>query len=179
MSYLADSLTKIEQFEGRIPWLYLDSDEPGNVTCGVGCELANVMAALCLPFNNGVLRATDNEIKAEFLRVSAMKSGMAPAIYRGPLTLSNDAIDGELMRRLQVVDTALRMRLLNYDDLPDSWKLALLDMGFNMGPARLFSEYPAFIEAIREGNAQAAEAQCNRKQVGMVRNDWTRECFQQ
>lgn len=178
MSYLADSLAKIEQFEGRIPWLYLDSDEPGNVTCGVGFELANVAAALALPFQNGIIPATDDDITGEFCRVSVMKSGMAPAIYRGPLTLSNDVIDGELMRRLQVVDTALRMRLLNYDDLPDSWKLALLDIGFNMGPARLFSEYPAFIEAIRDGNAQAAEAQCNRRQVGMVRNDWTRQCFQ-
>lgn len=176
--YLADSLAKIEYFEGKIPWLYLDSDVPGNVTCGVGFMLPNFAAACALPFQNGLIPATTNEIAAEFLRVSSMKSGMAAAVYRGPLMLTDEVIDAELMRRLQVVDTSLQMRLPNYEALPDSWKLALLDMAYNLGIGGLFKGYPHFIQAIKDQNWQAAMAQCNRRGPSMARNDWTRECFQ-
>lgn len=175
--YLADSLAKIEQFEGRIPWLYLDS--VGKVTCGVGFMLPDVAAAVVLPFQNGLVPATAAEITSEFCRVSVMKEGMAASVYRGPLSLTTGFIDGKLMETVQTLDRGLRMRLLGYDALPDSWKLALLDMSFNLGLPGLFTKFPHFIQAIKDRNWQAAMAHCNRRGPSLQRNSWTRECFQQ
>lgn len=169
--YLADSLAKIEYFEGRVPWMYLDTT--GNVTVGVGCMLPTIGSALLLPFN-----ATAQEVIDRYGIVFGMTRGLAPKAYMSGILLPDDAIDAELRKRLQAFDDGLRIRLADYDALPDSWKLALLDMAFNLGLPGLFTKFPHFIQAIKDRNWQAAMAHCNRVGPSLARNTWTRECFQ-
>jgi GH24 family phage-related lysozyme (muramidase) len=175
LSYIDESLAKLETFEARIPWMYLDTE--GYVTAGIGFMLPTPAAACLLPWTKGDRAATPDEITAEFNRVLGLQKGMAPKFYRGDLTLTDAAIDAELLRRLTIVDRALPAVFPKYADLPDSWKLGLLDLSYNMGVHRLKTKFPQFVAAILSGNHQAAEAQCVRPQVGLRRNAWTRQCF--
>lgn len=175
MSYLDDSCAKLIDFEGRIPWMYQDSE--GYVTVGVGCMLPGAPQACALPFEKKDLPASLEEITTEFARVSSMQKGLRPVAYKGDVTLPDAAIDAELLRRLTVVDRALPAIFRGYAQYPDSWKLALLDMGFNIGVHGLASKFPRFTFAVNSGNGQAAEAECVRPQVGLRRNSWTQQCF--
>jgi hypothetical protein len=174
LSYIEESLAKLETFEARIHWLYLDTE--AHVTAGIGCMLPSVAAALLLPWLKAGRPATHDEITAEFCRVSVMQKGMAPGRYKGDLTLPDAAIDAELLRRLMLVDRALPAIYPGYAGLPDSWKLGLLDMGYNMGVHRL-SKFTDFNHGVNTGNGQVAEAQCHRLQIGLRRNTWTQQCF--
>jgi hypothetical protein len=176
LSYIDESLAKLETFEARIHWMYLDTE--AHVTAGIGCMLPAVASALLLPWVKAGRTATHDEITAEFCRVSVMQKGMAPGHYRGDLTLPDAAIDAELLRRLTIVDKALPAVFPGYAALPDAWKLGLLDLGYNMGVHGLQTKFPHFTLAVNSGNGQVAEAQCIRPQVGLRRNAWTQSCFQ-
>jgi GH24 family phage-related lysozyme (muramidase) len=174
LSYIDDSLVSTKGFEGEIPWLYLDI--LGFITGGVGFMFPAASDACKLPWMKGDRAATPEEITAEFNRVHGLQKGMAPKFYRGSLTLPAAAIDAELLRRLTIVDRALPAIFPGYAGLPDSWKLGLLDMGYNMGVHRL-SKFTDFIHGVNTGNGQVAEAQCHRLQIGLRRNTWTQQCF--
>jgi GH24 family phage-related lysozyme (muramidase) len=175
LSYLTDSMQALKGFEGEIPWLYLDS--LGFVTGGVGFMFPAASDACKLPWTKGDRAATPEEITDEFNRVHGLQKGMAPKFYRGSLTLPDAAIDAELLRRLTIVDRELPSLFPKYAALGDSWKLGLLDLAFNMGMHGLQTKFPHFTLAVNQGNAQAAEAQCVRPQVGLRRNAWTQGCF--
>ena len=72
--YIDQALAQIEKFEGRVPWMYLDTKS--KVTVGIGCMLPTVAPALLLPFYNGDVPATSAEITKEFCRITAMQPGM-------------------------------------------------------------------------------------------------------
>jgi GH24 family phage-related lysozyme (muramidase) len=176
MSYLSDYLPICESFEGRCNWMYQDS--VGKVTTGVGLLIPTVQAAVAMPFQDLDGPASEPAITAEYYRVLAMPTGHSAAFYRGHLTLPDDFIDLCLKNVVLSRDTNMRDAFQNYDAMPDGVKMALLDMSLNLGTAGLLAKFPHFCEAVRAGNWQAAEAQCNRPQLGMPRNDWTKKQFQ-
>ena len=176
-TYLEQSLTKLKEFEGCVPWMYRDT--VGKVTVGVGLMLPDAKAAESLPFFLGTRPATPQEIAAEYNRVDSLPQGRAYAFYKSPtsLELPQQTIDAKLTAVLQSFEADLRTHLPHYDTLPDPVKLALLDMIYNLGPAGLFKDFPHLIAAVQSGSWAQAAARCLRRGPSAARNAWTREQF--
>jgi GH24 family phage-related lysozyme (muramidase) len=176
-TYIEQSLIKLKEFEGCVPWMYRDT--VGKVTVGVGLMLPDAKAAQALPFVLGTRAATSEEIAAEYTRVDTLPLGRASAFYKSPtaLELTQQTIDTKLTSVLEGFEADLRTQLPHYDALPDTVKMALLDMIYNLGPAGLFKGFPHLIAAVDSGAwAQAAE-RCIRRGPSAARNAWTREQF--
>ena len=178
-TYLDESLAKLEWFEGAIPWMYLDTR--GYVTVGVGLMLPNAAAAQKLPFIVGQRTATADEIATEYTRVEALPMGRPALFYRqeNGLMLEKVEIDSLLRTVLAGFEGELRAGLTGYDQFPDSVKLALLDMAYNLGPVGLLHGYPTLIAAVEAGNWSKAGNNCFRHGPGAARNLWTQKQFLQ
>jgi GH24 family phage-related lysozyme (muramidase) len=176
-TYLEQSLAKLEEFEGSVPWMYVDT--VGKVTVGVGLMLPNAAAAEIHPFTVGGRAATVAEIAAEFARVDALPMGRPAEFYRraGGPELEKPAIDALLRSVLLGFEAKLRAGIAGYDTLPDGVKLALLDMAYNLGPAGLLDGYPKLLKAVAAGNWAHAAASCFRHGPGAARNQWTQAMF--
>jgi GH24 family phage-related lysozyme (muramidase) len=176
-TYLEQSLTKLKEFEGCVPWMYRDT--VGKVTVGVGLMLPEAKAAEALPFVIGTRAATPEEIAAEYARVDALPMGRASAFYKTPtsLMLTEQTIDAKLTTVLAGFEADLRSQFPHYDTLPEGVKMALLDMIYNLGPAGLFKGFPHLVAAIQTGAWTRAAEHCMRRGPSAARNDWTREQF--
>jgi GH24 family phage-related lysozyme (muramidase) len=176
-TYLEQSLAKLKEFEGCVPWMYRDT--VGKVTVGVGLMLPDAKAAEELPFLLGTRAAAPEEIAAEYARVDAMAMGRASAFYKTPasLVLPQQTIDAKLTSVLAGFEADLRGRFPHYDNFPDGVKMALLDMIYNLGSTGLFKGFPHLVAAIQTGAWQQAAEHCIRRGPSAVRNDWTREQF--
>ncbi len=175
--YLDQAIERLKEFEGSVPWMYLDT--VGKVTVGVGSMLSDARMASTLPFAYGARAATLEEVAREFARVSALPKGRAATFYRkaNGLRLGEDAIDQRLRGVLEGFEGYLRAHIAEYGGMPDGTKLALLDMVYNLGPGRLFQEYPKLIAAVESGDWRGAAAACARKGPSAARNNWTKEQF--
>jgi GH24 family phage-related lysozyme (muramidase) len=176
-TYLEQSLAKLKEFEGCVPWMYRDT--VGKVTVGVGLMLPDSKSAEALPFILGTRAATPEEIAAEYARIDAMAMGRASAFYKTPtsLVLTQQTIDAKLSSVLAGFEADLRSQFPHYDALPDGIKMALLDMIYNLGPAGLFKGFPHLVAAIQTGAWQQAAEHCIRRGPSAARNAWTREQF--
>jgi GH24 family phage-related lysozyme (muramidase) len=176
-TYLEQSLAKLKEFEGCVPWMYRDT--VGKVTVGVGLMLPDAKAAQALPFVLGGRAATPQEIAAEYARVDAMAMGHASAFYKTPtsLELTQQTIDTKLSSVLAGFEADLRTQFPRYDSLPDAIKMALLDMIYNLGPTGLFKGFPHLISAVQSGNWSQAAGHCTRHGPSAARNNWTQQQF--
>jgi GH24 family phage-related lysozyme (muramidase) len=176
-TYLEQSLAKLKEFEGCVPWMYRDT--VGKVTVGVGLMLSDAKAAAALPFLVGGRAATREEIAAEYARVDAMAMGRASTFYKTPtsLMLTQQTIDAKLSSIFAGFEADLRSQFSHYDALPDGVKMALLDMIYNLGPAGLFKGFPHLVAAIQTGAWAKAAEHCMRHGPSAARNDWTRKQF--
>ena len=177
-SYLDQAIERLKEFEGSVPWMYLDTG--GKVTVGVGAMLPDAKSAGALPFQMGERAATPEEIAADFVRVSGLAKGKVAAFYRkkNGLRLTDEVIDKRLRDVLEGFESYLRDHVPGYEELPDAAKLGLLDMVYNLGPGKLFREVSAAdggdwtwrLERGGQGElAQGAERG--------PRNAWTRQQF--
>jgi GH24 family phage-related lysozyme (muramidase) len=176
-TYLEQSLAKLKEFEGCVPWMYRDT--VGKVTVGVGLMLPDAKAAEALPFLQGARAATPEEIAAEYARVDTMTMGHTSEYYKIPtsLELTQQTIDAKLSSVLQAFEADLRTEFPHYDAFPDGVKMALLDMIYNLGSAGLFKGFPHLVAAVQtEAWAKAAE-HCARRGPGPARNTWTQQQF--
>jgi GH24 family phage-related lysozyme (muramidase) len=176
-TYLEQSLAKLKEFEGCVPWMYRDT--VGKVTVGAGLMVPDTKAAQALPFVVGARAATPEEIAAEYARVDAMAMGRASTFYKTPtsLVLTQQTIDAKLSSVLAGFEADFRGQFPHYDALPDGVKMALLDMIYNLGPAGLFKGFPHLVAAIQAGAWTQAAEYCTRRGPGEARNAWTREQF--
>jgi GH24 family phage-related lysozyme (muramidase) len=176
-TYVEQSLLKIKEFEGCIPWMYRDT--AGKVTVGVGLMLPDVAAAAALPFQIAGRAATVEEIAAEFARVMALGEGKAAIFYRKASSpvLVDKTIDAKLREVLEGFEAKLRAAMNGYDGFPERVKLALLDMAYNLGPGGLLKGYPRLVKAVEQGRWADAAADCERHGPDAARNSWTREQF--
>jgi GH24 family phage-related lysozyme (muramidase) len=177
VTYLEQSLEKLKEFEGCVPWMYRDT--VGKVTVGVGLMLPDAQAAQTLPFLLNNRPATPEEIATEYARVDAMTLGKAAAFYRIPasLELSQQTIDAKLLSVLLGFDADLRGEFPRYDAFPDAIKMALLDLIYNLGPAGLFRGFPHLVAAVQSGNWSLAADHCARRGPAPARNNWTKQQF--
>ncbi len=176
-SYLDEAIGRLKEFEGSVPWMYLDT--VGKVTVGVGSMLPDARSAGMLPFSAGKRAATAEEIEKEFERISALTKGKPAAFYRksGGLRLPDQAIDAKLRDVLEGFEGYLKAHIAGYDSLPEAAKLGLLDMVYNLGPGKLFHEYPKMIAAVEKGDWAAAARASLRRGPSAARNAWTKDQF--
>jgi GH24 family phage-related lysozyme (muramidase) len=170
---------KLKEFEGSIPFMYLDTT--GNVTAGVGNMLPNVAAAQALKFQNGTNPAAAADIQADFDAVSAQTPGMAAGFYKRftKLTLPEVEIDNLLNSRVTDFLTQLEAAFPDFAAYPEPACAAIFDMAYNLGLDKLKTEFPHCCMAIRGKNWATASAQCHRIGIPQSRNDWTAAQFQQ
>ena len=175
--YFDDALAKIEYHEDKISWMYLDTR--GNVTVGIGLMLPNLDAALAQPFKiegmGGPLPATHEQITNDWNRVTSMPMGKVAVAYHSMSScfLADEDITANLFAYVKTEEATLQRGLPGYDQFPDPAKIALLDMGYNLGAAGVLHGYPHLCAACVAGDWKAASQQCQRRGVGTDRNSWT------
>jgi len=181
VSYIDNYLPICEGFEGRSRTMYLDPE--GNVTAAVGLLIANAVAASKLPFVDVYGQpATTQKIMADFTLVSLMQPGYLADhyVFPGASELMDAAIGDLLRAKLVQFDADLRKDFAGFDSFPDGVKMALLDMEFNLGDAKLRGTYPHFDKAVDACDWLTAAAQCGRDssdQAFSGRNVWTKLQF--
>lgn len=178
MGYLEDSYSALKRFEGSIPYMYADS--VGLVTVGIGFMLPNVFAASTLPFVNPAGEpSTQTEIAADFNRVKSLPSNKLPTYYHSfssPL-LPQAEINRLLAANVASFEISLRRLYADYDTYPDSVKVGLIDMCYNLGAAKLRDQYPKFNRAVQTHNWLLAADQCHRNGPSSERNEWCQKQF--
>lgn len=181
MSYLDDSATQVAAFEGAIPYLYLDSAVPPNVTAAIGLMLPDFEASQALPWyvTDFSRAATQLEVAQDWARVKAMRGGMMVAQYRNAdgLSLTDSDMLSMLRSELGGIDAQLVTMYASYPNWPDPAKLATLDMAYNLGLRELHDGYPVFDRAANEEDWLTCSGQCHRNGPSFARNQWTAEQF--
>jgi hypothetical protein len=136
-----------EPFEGRVYWMYCDTF--ALVTCAVGVLIDSPSAAVRLPWvlSDGS-PATASEIVNEWNRVKAIgraarSRGVALHYrqYRGPLRLTDDAIDRLVMSRLQLNARELTLQLPGFPTWPADAQLGALSRAWAAGSS--LAKWPA------------------------------------
>jgi hypothetical protein len=196
---LKAELDRLEPFEGRVGFMYLDNATRPNVTCGVGYLISSVDEACRLPWHHSDdgLPASPAEISADFLRVSGMRGGMQANAYKGSLRLAPDDIDAEGYRRLRAFLDGLPDVFPGFVGFPDGVQQALLDLAWNCGlaapkglagwthlRAACNSVPPNWANRLADNSVDpmSAAAQCrtanpNNSLDREHRNDWRSGCF--
>lgn len=178
MGYLEESYSALRRWEGTVPYMYLDS--VGLVTIGIGFMLPNVYAASTLPFvNTDGSPSTQEEIAADFNRVKSLPQNKLPTAYH---SFSSPLLpDAEIVKltasKINSFEVSLRRMYPDYGIYPDAVKIALIDMIYNLGAAKLQAQYPKFNAAVRAHDWQLAASQCHRNGPSADRNAWAYQQF--
>jgi GH24 family phage-related lysozyme (muramidase) len=167
---------KIEQYEGRVEHMYLDTR--GFVTVGVGHFVQDASAAIKLPFINSTNNqlATADEIRSEFSRIKSRPFGKSESASKfkpfTKLILTEQFMDDQITRHIKNFEKELKAiyGVEQFSSFPDDVKLALFDMIFNLGMSKLRDSYTKFNGYIRNGNYVQAAAESKRNGVPTERN---------
>lgn len=173
----ADFVDGLEQFEGCIPHLYLDSR--GNVTTAVGLMLPNTTAALTLPWHDPGGAPTSPEAIAEQMRkVRGAALGHLAAWYRQftVMRLDECSCRERCARDVDAILPQLSKMFVGFELLPLPARRALVDMAYNIGVAKL-ARFTNLRAAIAHGDWVTAAGECHRIGISERRNAWTAEQF--
>jgi hypothetical protein len=165
--------------EGCIDHMYLDT--VAKVTVGVGNMLPNVAAAQALPFllRDSGSSASPSEIAQDFENITEQEPAKVASRYKQytQLYLPEGAIDDLLDRRIEGFERRLRDDFPDYDGYPESVRLALMDMVFNLGNRGLITKFPSLTRAVRDNDWAECAAQCRRRGIADSRNEEVRNLF--
>ena len=171
---------KLKLYEGNIPHMYLDSK--GLVTVGVGHLLKTVQDAQKLNFLSADnKKATAAMIKEDFDAVMKRPKNQEANDYKPYTKLHLDAKDILLLLELHINKFYLQLKT-NYngfDLFPVEVKLALFDMGFNIGTFGLKTKFPTFNAAISKKDWATAARESHRKApVSEERNSYVKKLLE-
>lgn len=186
----AEALVEFEKYEGRVPYMYLDTRS--NVTVGIGDMLPDSSVAVGLPFvERPTTRVDDPVIATGFTTVA---SNAQPAScdtdmstchgssYYGNVTdliLGDDDIDTIARGQIAVFGTELEVVYPDFDGYPSKVQLALYDMIFNLGQTKLQKNFPSFDAAIMARDWQKAADESHRSGIQQERNDYVRNLLEE
>jgi len=187
LEYAYDHLRRYEAF---VPNLYLDTG--GKVTVGIGHLLPNEEAATRLLFEFRIppippRAITDQDKKDEWKRMKDLASSIKRPIpvgtsefFRERTSLDLQETDAKI---LFFKDTTIRLTELknifsNYAKFPDSAKLGILDVYFNVGGGRGFAQFVKFRTAVIKQNWLRAKDESERKDISRDRNEAVYRLFQ-
>lgn len=178
---------KIEEYEGRIDHLYLDS--VGKVTVGVGHLIPNRLATASIKLHKAVnglptQPATPKEKEDEYAAIVKQKKGFKASAYKQYASLMMSAAEIDRLRDAHI-DTFYRELTILYrkkrgypndfDSLPKDVQLALFDMVFNLGATKIVSTFPTFDRYLKKGDWAQAALASNRPQVSLARNRYVKD----
>jgi GH24 family phage-related lysozyme (muramidase) len=180
-------LIKLEEYEGRIPHLYVDS--VGRVTVGVGHMIPNRNEMASLTFMVGgsagvpMRAATLKEKQDEFDAMAKQPKGRRAGWYEqhATLTMRGPDIDALTFAHINSFHAKLVKAYSTaqgyskeFDSLPHNVQLALFDLIFNVGPTGL-TKFTQFNKSIKAADWKKAAEQCNRSQVSGARNEYVKK----
>lgn len=170
---------KLEEYEGSIQHMYLDSK--GYVTVGVGHLLATLAAAQLLPFyTQAGKKATTAEIKTDYEAVKKQPANKLAVYYKRftKLTLKKTDIDALTNKHIDSFYKELKRIYVDFDTFPSEVKLALFDLIFNLGMTELNNNWPSLNKAIKAKDWAKAATESNRKPpVSAARNKYVKDLF--
>ena len=179
-------VAKLEEYEGRVPHLYLDS--VARVTVGVGhlVRNRNEMARLTMLTGGAgapTQAATLKQKQEEFDTIAKQPKGYRAGWYEKhtSLMMRDPDIDGLLNEHIDSFYGGLVRAYSkaegypkDFDALPQNVQLALFDLVFNVGATGL-TKFTQFNKSIKAGDWKKAAEQCNRSQVGGARNEYVKK----
>jgi GH24 family phage-related lysozyme (muramidase) len=179
---------KLEENEGRVDHLYLDS--VGRVTVGVGHLIASRIAASSLVlYQNGSPPTCLGDLRektAEYDEIIKQPVGYKASWYKRHTTLVMKADDIDALRDGHIDNfyselTNIYRRAKGYqtdfDNLPTNVQMALFDMIFNIGATKIVGTFTVFDQAIRACDWKTAAQHSYRPQVSTERNEYVKQLF--
>lgn len=179
------------RWEGLSHNMYADSE--GNVTVGIGTLLSTPEAAMKLGFKNrrvtrahgdelvGYSPASGDDIRSNYQMVKnvfndkSMKYRQKVAEWSGsPMVLTDSEIGSLAAKHINRDRASLQGLYAGFDSFPQSAKVALHDMAYNMGIAKLRNSFPSFNDAVNRRDWATAAAESHRKGISDDRNNATR-----
>lgn len=171
-------LTRLEKFEGRIPYMYRCTG--GEVTIGIGHAIQSAADAHTLPWKLNGQPAAAAAISADYATIAAQPKGLVATHYE-PLSrcrMTNDAIDALAAADIARFSGLIANALPNFSTYPDCAQASLFDMAFNLGVAGL-QKFKKLIAACDAADWETAAKQCHRIGVAESRNQETAALFRQ
>ncbi|HED33785.1 MAG TPA: hypothetical protein ENJ08_06155 [Gammaproteobacteria bacterium] len=171
---------KLEEYEGNIPHMYLDSK--GYVTVGIGHLLSNVANAQKLPFKNASKKAASKEeIKTDYDTVKKQPANRLASSYKKhtKLSLPSTEIDKLTDKHIDSFEKELKKVYTGFGSFPAEVRLALFDLIFNLGMTDLKNKWPNFNAAIKAKDWQKAADDSNRKSpISAARNKYVKDLLE-
>jgi GH24 family phage-related lysozyme (muramidase) len=180
---------KIEEYEGKINHLYLDS--VGKVTVGIGHLIPDRNSVTTVPLfhaKNGVATkpATPQEKQKEYDTIAKLNKGYKASWYGKHTTLLIK--DSDITTQLNKHIASFYQELTNiykkssgypddFDKLPKNVQIALFDMIFNLGAHKIVNVFTSFDKAVKAGDWKKASQECNRPQLDPARNNYVKNLF--
>lgn len=178
-------LQRLEQQEGRIAHMYLDTR--GYVTVGVGHMIPDEDKATAIAFvhRDTGQPGTAADIRKEYSALKKRPYGLrySAATFRPytSLELTNSTIDQLTRKHIQSFTGELQTiyGAAAFSGMPDKVKLALYDMIFNLGMPKLKNGYPNFNRHIGNNDWAAAARESRRNGISDERNLYVRNLLNQ
>lgn len=183
-AYMTMCVNNLKAHEGFKNSMYKDT--AGNITVGIGHMLATADMAASLPFTRTkITHAHGDDMEHEEAVSKADITSAFDSFKKdskavpNSLHLSNDAVIGQCIKDVQSTEKGLRGLYSGYDNFPNEGKTALVDMGFNLGIAKLKNGFPNFNAAVNRGDWNGAADESHRTGIGDKRNNDTKAQLQQ
>jgi hypothetical protein len=164
------------QFEGRVPWPYLDQSKDANgnpapiVTTAIGNAMTSLGDFMRLPWRHKATGAlcSPSEVEAGWEAVRACVD-LAPQggdVFQNvtDLRLTGDAIDALVDEALDGKEAELRLSF-DLDEWPAAAQLVLFSMAWALGVGRLIREFPHFNAFMRAENFRGAATEAHIKET--------------
>jgi GH24 family phage-related lysozyme (muramidase) len=172
--------TKMEKYEGKINYMYLDSK--GYVTVGVGHLLKDLASAQKLSFkkSNNMLASKD-EIKADYEAVKKQPKNRLASFYKKHVKLKLSDLDINTLtnKHIDNFESELKRIFPQFSTYPSEVRLALFDIIFNVGMTDLNNKWPGLKKAVKAKDWFEAAKESNRKApISTERNKYVKDLFE-
>lgn len=172
--------SKMEKYEGKIGYMYLDSK--GFVTVGVGHLLKDLASAQKLSFKkSNNMPASKDEIKTDYEAVKKQPKNRLASFYKKhvKLKLSEADINTLTNHHIDSFEAELIRVFPAFSTYPKEVKLALFDIIFNVGMTDLNNRWPSLKKAVKAKDWSTAAKESNRKPpISAERNKYVKDLFE-
>lgn len=173
----AEYLPLLTDFEGYIPYMYLDINN--FVTVAIGQMMPNAEAAVTLnqgqlPFFNKSdgAPAGDDAVRSEYESVKARTdlSGGGAGAFKSVTTLTIEKADAEVLLKAGAEDHLKEAlgtgKYPDFGTYPAGVQMAITDLAFNLGVPKFIAQYVSFQAAILDRDWGRAKAESGRRDLG-------------
>ncbi|MET1257381.1 glycoside hydrolase family protein [Aliikangiella maris] len=172
--------TKMEKYEGKINYMYLDSK--GYVTVGVGHLIKDLASAQKLNFKkSNNMPASKDEIKADYEAVKKQPKNRLASFYKkqAKLNLSDLDINTLTNKHIDSFESELKRIFPDFTTYPIEVRLALFDIIFNVGMTDLNNKWSGLKKAVKAKDWSEAAKESNRKSpISAERNKYVKDLFE-